>query len=309
MNLKKRLSNRCLEMPISNKFKLLKGLVPGFLGQPVRDRWSRHAWARRDLPIDLQAKAIQLNLGARPAGFFSNFFQVVGAIDICEHFEWDLNIRFDKGAYFDPMVGEDWWSSYFARNTFQYCKSGSATPFPVPHSYNGALSEHGKRLASKIAHQIVKRIPIHQHILEQVDSVSSDWEPGVVGVHYRGTDKVRTESVRVPYEFVADQLDLRFRSDTRFFVATDEAAFHEFIQGRFPGRIYHSDAVCGSGEIPPHKDPDNVAKRHQIGREALVECLLLAKCKVLVRTDSNLSQASLFFNPKAKCFNLSDHFR
>ena len=41
-------------------------------------------------------------------------------------------------------------------------------------------------------------------------------------------------------------------------------------------------------------------------KEALIECLLLSRCDILVRTDSNLSHACRLFSPKQKVIKLSE---
>jgi hypothetical protein len=136
----------------------------------------------------------------------------------------------------------------------------------------------------------------------------------VLGIHYRGTDKIQ-EAPRVQWENVkasADQV-LATRTFSHIFVATDEPEFLKFIVEAY-GRPMVVDLGCReiySGSQPAHFTTGN---RQVKAYEALMTILLLAKCKVLIRTPSHLSAWAKILNPDmeaivlTKTFERSFHF-
>ena len=67
------------------------------------------------------------------------------------------------------------------------------------------------------------------------------------------------------------------------------------MRERFPGRV-----VC----LEMHRSVDGTpidviqGDNWNKGRDAVLDCLLLSRCDVLVRTASNLSLCAGFFNPR-----------
>ena len=77
-------------------------------------------------------------------------------------------------------------------------------------------------------------------------------------------------------------------------MATDEKRFLQEIQKEFKGRVIFSDVERSSDGKAIH-----FARSHsyKTGEDAVVDCLLLSRTNYLLRTASNLSLCSGFFNP------------
>jgi hypothetical protein len=155
-------------------------------------------------------------------------------------------------------------------------------------------------------------IKIKETINDKVASFISGNFAGrvVVGVHYRGTDKVEgggRESERVPYEYITEHLKEVYGKTTYFFVATDEQPFLEEMRLNFGARVRFYDAVRSGRRTSLH-DRCSTYPKLKIGEDALIDCLLLSKCKALVRTESNLSHACSYFNPGLRVTNISRKF-
>ena len=78
-------------------------------------------------------------------------------------------------------------------------------------------------------------------VREQADAfVAAEWRGHMIGVHYRGTDKWE-DAPRVAYEQMAAVIRkaMSGKSDSRIFLATDEAAFVDYLEKTFPrpGRV------------------------------------------------------------------------
>jgi hypothetical protein len=135
----------------------------------------------------------------------------------------------------------------------------------------------------------------------------------VVGVHYRGTDSTHSlfglvndyRTGRVPYEVYADEvrhvIDRAAPSDVRVLVATDEVDFLEFMRREFGDAriVCLADAPrVRAGGAAVHFDRTLPVSNYDKGKAGVIDCLLLSATNYLIKGRSNLSDASLIFNPR-----------
>jgi hypothetical protein len=158
-------------------------------------------------------------------------------------------------------------------------------------------------------------VHVRPEILDEVARfIGARFEPGafVVGVHYRGTDSTHSwtgalanyRTSRVPYRAYADEvrrvLDAAAPRVYQVFVATDEVDCLEFMRREFDDRVLYLD---DAPRVHPHQQAVHLDRtlpvsNYQKGKSALVDCLVLAATSYLVKGRSNLSDASLAFNPE-----------
>lgn len=125
-----------------------------------------------------------------------------------------------------------------------------------------------------------------------------------LGIHYRGTDKnqFQLDTNYVSHEdfltLVGDFVDSHPDIAT-ILVATDENAFTEKVRVRFPHMI-----VINSGAVLHHKKLD-VDKNPLKGDHALLDCLLLSRCKYLVKCQSALSGFAKVLNPNLEAYRVA----
>lgn len=249
----------------------------------------------------------------KQAGLFALYFQVIGAIDYCQVYHHDLSLQFNKGFYYDPERGGSWWDYYFENSFFRFSNNQAIQELNVNDlTIKDQFNFYGRDLHPTIANRIIPHITIRNHIIQKVDQFISQHFRGkkVIGLHYRGTDKVGgdwQESVRVPYDYVYSNVS-ECPSDALIFVATDEAQFLEFMNNRFPGRIVSYDAIRSINGVPVHIPFHTRSSAYKAGEDALIDCLLLSRCNLLIRTDSNLSQASMFISPELKTINITEKY-
>ena len=276
-------------------------------------RWtfSRLSWAFR-------GKAETLVIPNLDAGFFANYFLALAAYRICQHNRRNLRLDFDTGTYFDRRRPESsWWSYYHETDRYPFAGSSwplASTEYTVtsPHLL-ARIARLGTRFDRQVLHQCASAMRIRHDILAQVDAFCAEKMARffTIGIHYRGTDKVSgplKESMRIDYEQVTEILDRLVEIPFRLFVATDEQDFLALLRARHGDRVLSIDAVRSANHEPVHLCVTGAASSN-LGREALLDALLLARTSFLLRCDSNLSLASLFFNPRLATTNLSDAFR
>jgi hypothetical protein len=267
------------------------------------------------------------------AGMFSEFHAVIGALAYGErHGAAGVRIDFRSALYVDPSRGPNWWPYFFENDVMpltvdpprgevhlkrpwsKFGKYGGfcdvvngATPYLYPMTF-GIPRDEVHRL---VATHLRVRPEISEDVQRRIDAA---FEPGafVVGVHYRGTDSIHgvlgrlndSRTSRTPYRAYADEVRrvLEERSAARYqvVVATDEQECLTFMRQQFGGAVVCVEDVARARVGGPaiHFDTTLPATKYEKGRAGLVDCLLLAACGYLVKGRSNLSDASLAFNPR-----------
>jgi hypothetical protein len=143
-------------------------------------------------------------------------------------------------------------------------------------------------------------------IPERIISIANGFPSleGALGLHYRGTDKNKasdeTNHVSVSdFNALADDFIGSHPGVEVIFIASDEINFVETFQRRYPDH-----RIVSSGEVVHHKDnatQDNMKK----GEHAMLDCLLLSRCKYLLKCQSALSGFSKILNPDIEAYRVS----
>ncbi|MBI2742499.1 MAG: hypothetical protein HYX48_01110 [Chlamydiales bacterium] len=230
---------------------------------------------------------------------FSVFLTVLGCFNAYEESAWSgVRINFgDQGLYYDPQKGSNWWGYYF--NPVQFGEMEN----PVVASHRKIHRFHKtafRRMSRERGYELIQKyIQLRPEISRKIEEYVEENFKGyhVIGVHFRGTDKKR-EAKRVSFDSVFNEIRLsiaKLPSDQyKLFVATDEQQFLDEISAEFKGRVLYIKARRSTDGKAVHFEKKN---QYELGEQALVDSLLLSKTEFLVRTVSNLSFCSLYFNP------------
>ena len=191
-------------------------------------------------------------------GLFANVVFAIGFLADCEkNNRTSFVIDFeDKGHYYVPEMGKNWWSYYFEpveqRSLSTWALGFLKSTRRRVHDYqkvNFASNVEEKLTRYDAARIIQKYIKVKPEILAEVNQFTQKHFDNryVIAIHYRGTDKMRTmdgyaerEAPEVKYGAVFEALSAKISSLDRpysIFVATDEAAFLEAIKKRYPGQV------------------------------------------------------------------------
>ena len=268
-------------------------MIPDFL---------KGVYRRRVKPLLLGAMfrrrgaQVHLDLHWEQIGLFAQLTACLQLFQLAERWGFVPFIALSSPNYLDPDGGDDWLSHYFVRNAVP---RGARRVIRIGHGYelpgiaDPTLQE---------AHDIFFRaLTLRPEIAAEVDAFCRENLVGeTLGVHYRGTDKV-TEAVPPSYAEVhgiIDKVLLRRPGTTSLFVASDEQRFVDGIAARFPALRVSSfqDSVRSSDGRPVHQGaraPGNT----RMGRDALVNALILSRCAAVVRSTSFLSAWASILNP------------
>lgn len=261
----------------------------------------------------LSADGPSVVLRARECGMFGIFFDVLAMVQSYEKGLFSsVEVDFaETGTYYDPPYGPNWWSYYC-----EPIKVGRLQ-WPLYEVWGMTIPEIScwhidLNVSREEAHSLVEKyIHFKPHIIAKVDQFCQTHfqDSFVIGIHYRGNDKI-CEAPRAEYDYVAEllQQELALLPDDNFkiFVATDEEAFLTYMLDHFPGKVcYQEDAMRSTNGQPVHSTIINdiyyhVNDAYKRGEEAVIDCLLLARAHTLLRTSSNLSKFSTFYNLNLK---------
>lgn len=238
------------------------------------------------------------------AGMFSVFFDVLGILDFYENGSCSgFRVDFDNtGVYYDAEKGSNWWEYYFepiaignVDENVRILDCQRCFLFAIQVEYS---------MTRKRANELIQK---YVHVKEEISDIVEDFYSAnfskeyTIGVHYRGTDKI-TEIPLVRYIEVKNEIDKHFVQGCKIFVATDDERFLRFIKKNYGSAIIHQEIVRSNNSKPLHIEARDPYLR---GKEALIDALLLSKTNLLIRTSSNLSLASSFFNPELPVIELS----
>jgi hypothetical protein len=209
-----------------------------------------------------------------------------------------LTIDFDKyGLYYDPRCGPNWWTYYFEPICIGEIEDAKVV-CPTKEQYLKAWRQRRKMPRENAAQMIKTHIRIKPHIQQKIDAfvIRFFLDHYVIGIHYRGTDKNK-EAPPIAYEVVFEEIEKYIPQEKPYvlFIATDEVNFLEHARERYIDRVVsieaHRSDNSGLGVHFMNKND------YALGEEALMDACLLSKCDVLIRTSSNLSLWSTYFNP------------
>jgi hypothetical protein len=189
----------------------------------------------------------------------------------------DVALRFTSPTYAPSSGQGDWLEHYFVR----LGSRPDARPVCDSRHVPGGLP--GMAAAGKLVWGALR-------IRDELLSDSIDIPPGpFAAVHFRGSDKF-LETPRPPATAVLDVVEREMAQQglERLFVASDEPEFTERAKARFGPVAFWLpiDAVASADGTPPHFR--RIAGEVK-AREALTTMFILSRAKLVVKTDSLLS--------------------
>jgi hypothetical protein len=146
-----------------------------------------------------------------------------------------------------------------------------------------------------------KYIKIKQPILDDIKKFFNNnfKKNKVLGVHFRGTDMKTQE--RHPFPATAEQIIsliekyLKKEKFTKIFLVTEELNYQKILKKKYGSMLcfYNSFRSNNTDIFGSHMRKNH---RYLIGRENIIDMILLSKVKKIICTNSHLPDASKFMN-------------
>jgi hypothetical protein len=242
----------------------------------------------------------------QPIGMFATLTYCTLLAKACEEKGIEPYIIVSSPFYLSPGRGGDWFSYFFGHKRLQL----SDTDLAALRKENKIYLVRDRGDINLLARGSVKREISNDFStfseatrlfdkyffvkMEVMDRINRFYEShfnsnGQLGIHFRGTDH-DTEYKFVDYAVVTNAASRYFPQFQSVFIATDEQEFLAFARSQMPDKniVTFSQTTPGLHTID---QGDNYDK----GFHALADCLLLSRCKALVKTPSALSTWSKVF--------------
>lgn len=124
----------------------------------------------------------------------------------------------------------------------------------------------------------------------------------ILGIHFRGTSYKRSAGHPLPatkqqmYELT--KKIMKQNKVDKIFLVTEEQNYLEFFKKKFGDQLIYLNSSYRSNKNDAFKIYSRNLHRYKLGREAILEALLLSSCKYFIYLSSNISAASIGFNIK-----------
>ena len=268
------------------------------------------------------------------AGFFALMIYAMNQIIWADANGYASYIHFGKrcrdgrpNRYYDEARGPNMWDYYFSpvshgvvstpvdlqltgKQLFHLHHTSTASVQTYPHGVHRHLKlprwryhEPWHRMMRERASTLLRqRVHLHPSVLETVRSfyrervLALGHERPILGVHLRGTDKLRNIGGRIvqPKEYSAlIEHYLERRPQALLFVATDSPKFLKALNETYVGRIVVYNALRSERNAFADTLLDDNYKK---GEDALVDALLLSCANVLLKPASALSEFAVYWN-------------
>jgi len=237
------------------------------------------------------------------AGFGAIFSSVLSTLHIYDVGNYaGLKIDLNSGIYVDPQHGPNWWNYFFEPIHLGDEKAPQQifSDHEVSYLINAGFVIPRPRAFELIQKYVHLKPPIQTKIDQFINHEFKHFF--IIGIHHRGTDK-KLEAPLVSYETILRHLRwwlAKLKKDTpvKIFVATDDQNFLDYLCHLYPGQVCYNKFVRSKDETPLHYNDHLFTGNYQKGEEAILDCLLLSKCQLLLfPAASAFSMASLKFNP------------
>lgn len=216
--------------------------------------------------------------------------------------------------YYDPkgcngIISNNVWDYYFYPvSNLTYTKKDQIHFFPFPPD-GFCVQTHPKRpdphpdqyLRHYMNDLINRYIRIKEPTLNKIEEFYIENFKGkyTISIHLRGTDKW-TEVPPIPLADIFAEANKYV--PCQFFIATDEESILGEAKKMLQGKVisYNSTRLEGAQtlSVGVHNATHGTQiNRAYLGEEALIDCILLSRCDLLIHTWSNLSITALLFNP------------
>ena len=241
-------------------------------------------------------------------GFGARLSWVLEILAFCDEHNLRPAFRFTY-----PGSDSDFFQPFFKVNTafscalekLKFVKIYTIGELDLGKNYDAVLT------VESASYLINKYLVIQEDVLQEVDAfcTAHHFDRPTLGLHYRGTDK-SAEAPPVSYENVEQHIRcfIKNNPDTRaVFVATDDDNFLRFMKQSSVGHLVVSrdDSFRARDNVAIHFSGHD---KYALNRDAIVNCLLLARCHALLKTASILSAWSVLFNPGIQVTMLNQPF-
>ena len=156
-------------------------------------------------------------------------------------------------------------------------------------------------LDSEITKILQEQVKIKKVLFKSFKRISNIFkDQKILGIHFRGTSYKRSPGHPLPATkkqmFEITKNLIRDKKIDKIFLVTEEQNYLDFFCNKFPDKLIYIKCCYRSDKNDAFEIYPRDRHRYKLGREALLETLLLSKCDYFVYLCSNVSSAAISFN-------------
>jgi hypothetical protein len=221
----------------------------------------------------------------------------------------------NRTSYFDDRISnKNTWEYFFDVSTDLNIRENTRCgAWPAPVISGGRINFYGydfnynntdERIIAK--NIIDKHARFNSDILNSVNKFFDDKMKGfkILGVHKRGTD-IALHHTKMPIERYFSEIDSIISDYDYVFLSTDEESVVETFKSKYKNLITFNSKTLSSNPRTPSFKLNPRKDGYLMGFEVIIESLLLSKVDFLLKTNSNVSNFSLLYNPFLKYKNIT----
>lgn len=246
-------------------------------------------------------------------GFFVHLLWYLPILIISAKHDIPVDLACISQNYVSRERGPDFVRYFFVDRLAAQRSTLSEMPWRTIRSIVEVVADDDRLMGDfENAHRVFfGRYALQPWVTETLDALMPSRPHGgsrLIGVHYRGTDK-KAEAPRIAYEDMLAIVDREVlaSADAQIFLATDETPFLEACRARYGARLLFLRDFARSMDghaVHRHRPYDGFL----LGRDALLNCMALSRCDIVIKTPSILSGWAKIMNPALETYLVTRPF-
>lgn len=258
------------------------------------------------------AEGMRIAISNPGLGFFAHLTWYIPILTVSAERNIPVDIASISPQYVSPERGADFVGYFFIDRVAAQRTIPPDLPWTTIRTIGDVVADDDA-LQSGFEHahrMFFDRYAFRPWVTEALDTLLQSRPPGgrLIGIHYRGTDK-HSEAPRTAYADMLAIIDreLMQSPDARIFLATDEARFVHACRLRYGNRLFFlRDFVRSADREAVHHN-----RKHDgfhLGRDAVLNCAMLSRCNIVIKTPSILSGWAKILNPAVEMYLVTRPF-
>lgn len=258
------------------------------------------------------ADGMRIAIGNPILGFFAHLTWYIPILTVSAQRNIPVEIASVSPQYVSPERGPDLAGYFFVDRLAGTQAIAPDLPWTTIRTIGDVVADDDALQSDfENAHRVFfDRYAFQPWVTATLDTLLQGRPPGVrlIGIHYRGTDK-QSEAPRVAYEEMIAIIDRELGQSpaAHIFLASDEARFVHACLRRYGNRLaFLRDFVRSMDGEAIHLD--RKLDGFRLGRDAVLNCAMLSRCDVVIKTPSILSGWAKILNPALEMYLVTRPF-
>ena len=245
-------------------------------------------------------------------GFFSDFMNVLMYMSIADKFNLVpvVDIANYPSFYKEEKLinnSDNVWEYYFNQNNS--IKEVYKSHFIIPNDVFPGININQFLLQKNYFSYLFKKyIQLRPEIINEFEDFKEKnfKDNFVIGLHWRGTDTKRwyNRKSTIDIDTISKFIDPIIKSNkkVKIFLCTDEQLLLEIFIRRYPELTLYTNSYRSNSKEALHLKDIYPRKNHKykLGKEVLLDALLLSSCNKVVGRDSNVFRSAIIMGEFAK---------